>query len=106
MIMRSLAISLVMVFAVAMAVPVFAAPFLVCDDADITNVDSYVVEIDGVEHTAPYPLKFDLDGITDGQHVVRAKAVNDLWGVSDWSDPFEFASGAALTPTGFGLTAQ
>ena len=99
---KSVLLAMAMVLVVSSA---WAAPFLACDDADIANVDSYIIEVDGVEYEAAFPMKYDLAGIVDGDHIIRAKAVN-LWGQSDWSDPFEFSSGAAATPVGFGLTAD
>ncbi len=81
-----------------------AAPFLVCDAEP--NVDSCVVEVDGVEFPTPYPLHYDLAGIATGNHTVRARFVNALWGASEWSDPLDFTRPSLGVPSGLGLSAD
>lgn len=85
-------------------VTVQAAPFLVCDAEP--NVDSCVVEVNGVEFPTPYPLHYDLAGINMGAHTVRAKFVNALWGDTAWSDPLDFTRPSLGVPSGLGLSAD
>jgi hypothetical protein len=87
----------------------FGNPFLVCDPQ--TDVDEYVVTIDGVTTTEPYQevvfsdgtyaVIKDLDGIPDGTHNVSVKAKN-MWGESV-SVPFVFSSVKPSSPSGIGL---
>ena len=66
---------------------VHAAPFLVCDED--SNVTSYLVTLDsGEEVEVPAPLRFDLSGISEGEHVIEVKAKN-VYGESA-PVPFEF----------------
>ena len=85
-------------------VAVHAAPFLVCTAE--SNVDSCVIEVDGVEFPTPYPLHYDLVGITSGDHTVRVKFVNTLWGGSEWSDPLDFTRPLLGVPYGLGLSVE
>lgn len=92
------------------AVPVFANPFLVCDPQ--TNVTQYVVTLDGVTTTVDafdlgdgtVMLKFDLAGISNGNHDMSIKAKN-IWEESI-AVPFVFNKQAPQTPSGIGLSAE
>ncbi len=64
---------------IALLFPIFAgvanaAPFLVCNPDPAAT--SYVVDIDGAETEVPAPLHMDLDGVSAGEHQIRAKARN------------------------------
>lgn len=82
---------------------VFAAPFFVCDDAGVTTVTEYVIEVDGVEYTTPYPMRMDAAFVGPGDHTARAKAKN-MWGESVWTDPLVFNADTPGAPSGFGLS--
>lgn len=80
------------------------SPFLVCDPAE--HVDSYIVEIDGVAFPTESPLHYDLSGLSVGEHFIKVKAVNDLWGPSDYSDPISPVKPLVGVPSGVGLSAE
>ena len=95
-IMKKLLILIIML----LATPVFAAPYLVCDED--ASVDSYLVSMDsGSDIETPAPLHFDLDGIDVGNHHIEVKAKN-LWGVSSPS-PLDFSKQLPGSPSGLGL---
>jgi hypothetical protein len=66
-----------------------AAPFLVCDPYGIDGLQptAFEVTVDGrSERIVPltYPdgsayLYYDLTSLSDGEHLVRVKAMNDVW---------------------------
>ena len=95
-------LTLITLILFAFTVPCWAAPFLVCDPEP--NVDSCVVEVNGTEFPTPYPLHYDLVGITAGDHTIRVKFVNALWGDSDWSSPLDFTRPSLGVPSGLGLS--
>jgi hypothetical protein len=96
----------ILAFLLVFALPVvaFANPFLVCDpDPDAT---SYLVKLDGLaEVETPAPLKFDLAGVSVGNHRVEVKAKNNLWGATSEASPFEF-SRPSLSVTNIRLSAD
>lgn len=83
-----------------------ASPFLVCDPQ--AGVLEYQVEIrDGVTVVmggiqpaeADTTCRFDLEGIPNGVYNAFMKAGN-LWGWSDWSQPYGFVVERCGQPTG------
>ena len=84
-----------------------ADPFLTAND--MAGVDSYIVELDGVEQpespAVDNHLWYDLAGISMGSHTVRARGRN-VWGVGEWSDPFVFTKELPGKPSGVGLRAK
>lgn len=101
-------IILIIFFICLLPLPVFSAPFLVCDaNAD---VDWYVVEVDGVElpgvldAEADGSLRFDLASITVGGHSIRILAGN-MWGQSVYSELFPFAKTLPVVPENLRLIA-
>jgi len=87
----------------------YAAPFLVCDPVD--SAEYFIVEVDGVVVADNQPaetdrtIHYDMAPFTGGDHTVRAKAGN-MWGVSDWSLPFDFNADLPGSPSGFGFSAE
>ncbi len=90
------------IFLVLFAVPVYAAPFLVCDPDPV--VTSYVVDIDGVETEVPAPLHMDLSDVSAGEHQIRAKARN-IRGDSEYT-PFLTLPAVCAVPTLLRLTSE
>jgi hypothetical protein len=101
------ALFLAVCFVLAVATMAQANPFLTADD--MIGVDSYIVELDGVEQpespAVSNHLWFDMAGITSGSHTVRAKGKN-IWGVGPYSDPFVFEKALPGKPSGLGLRAR
>jgi hypothetical protein len=86
-----------------------ASPWLVCDP--VVNVETYELDLNGVVQTGiPITVGYELNGrayLTDpgggklihllrdlagtpnGAYSAKARGVN-MWGVSQWSDPFGF----------------
>jgi hypothetical protein len=88
---------------------VFGSPFLVCDPIQQSfEVTEFILEIDGQVISVPpevlpdgtFRIFYDLAGITNGNHTIRAKAKN-IWGESSWSAPFDFTSGMPTIPGGY-----
>ena len=86
---------------------VLASPFIICDPQ--TNVDEYVVVIDGSAEIVSAQdlgdgtvrLHYDLGDIAEGAHQVEIRAKN-IWGVSS-PVPFEFEKSLPATVTGVEL---
>jgi len=105
---------LVIVF-LALTTAVWSAPFLVCDPPQAgEQLDYYVVEIGNrvLNHVEPdptgkYGFKVDLyeQVLPDGDFTAKAKAVN-IWGESEWSDPFVFSKGLPGKPGGVRLSKE
>ena len=87
----------------------WSAPSLVCDPN--TGATKYILEMDGVELPegvceADGSLRHDMVSYANtGDHTVRAKAGN-VWGWSDYSDPFPFNADVPGAPSGFGFSAD
>lgn len=78
------------------------------------GTDYYEVELDGVvvrsdgqrdEAAGLIRCHHDLSGISEGDHSVRIRGVNDL-GPSGWSVPFDFGVSLPSVPSGIGLSAE
>ena len=66
------------------------------------NVDSYEVELNGdVADTVDVP-EYDLTSLPDGHYTVRIRAHN-MWGWSDFSNPFDFTKIVPSVPVGIAL---
>ena len=82
----------------------WAKPFLICSPEP--NADSCIVDVDGTEFSTPYPLHYDMVGVAIGDHTVKVKFVNALWGDSGWSSPLDFTKPSLGDPSGLGLQAD
>lgn len=78
------------------------------------GTDYYEVELDGIvvksdgqrdEAAGLIRLHHDLSGISEGNHTVRIRGVNDL-GPGEWSAPFGFGVSLPPVPSGIGLSAE
>jgi hypothetical protein len=75
------------------------------------EIIEFILEIDGQIISVPpevlpdgtFRIKYDLAGIANGNHTIRAKAKN-IWEESVFSVPFDFRSGSPATPGGFRIT--
>lgn len=99
---------LVAALILAMSGVCYANPFLVCDPADNpTEVVQCVIEVDGgAPETTPYPLHYDLSGISSGAHSVKAAFDYGVWGETPYSDPLAFTKPSLGSPSGLGLQAD
>jgi hypothetical protein len=96
---------------IALASPTVASPFLVCDPYDASvGVDLFQLELNGqviadvqVDASGQYGFKFDLSGLADGSYTARARARN-LWGWSNFSDPFDFVKSVPPAPAVIRIT--
>ena len=87
-------------------------PRIKTDYVPAGEVDYYQVELDGTVHeSTPVPdnsgnvrLEFDVTGVSPGTHTVRISACN-VWGCSEFADPFEFTKALPRVPSGIGLSA-
>ena len=66
------------------------------------NVDSYEVELDGNVVANVTDAEYDLSSISDGQYTARVRAHN-MWGWSEYSDPFAFVKSVPSVPVNIGL---
>lgn len=90
--MKTAIVLLVFLFIPSLA---FASPFLVCSPQP--GATNYRVSLDAgatwqdvsPDASGVYGFKFDLVGITNGTHNVKAQACN-MWGCSTDSSPFGF----------------
>jgi hypothetical protein len=91
----------------AMAATAHANPFLTCDD--MAGVDSYILELDGVDQPASPAVAghawIDMAPLAMGAHTVRLKAQN-IWGVGPYSAPLGFTKQLPGAPSGVGLRAN
>jgi hypothetical protein len=78
------------------------------------GTDYFEVELDGTitrsdgqrdEAAGQIQLHHDLSGISEGDHTVRVRGVNDL-GEGPWSVPFSFGVSLPGQVSGIGLSAE
>lgn len=106
---------LVAVILVLMAVTTaWAAPFCACTKGAGGTPDAYNIEGLGtfmsiatdIPAQSDGNFRLDLANLPQGSYTIRARAKN-LWGVSEWSDPFQFtAVPPPIKPTGLRLSGQ
>jgi len=98
---------------IGLASVVSANPFLVCDPPPASEeVDNYQVELNGTvvadvppDASGQYGFKFDLSGLADGSFTAKARAHN-VWGWSNFSDPFDFTKSVPGAPANIRLETQ
>ena len=110
--MKTLLVAVIIVLmAATMAM---ANPFCACTKGAGGNPDSYNIEGLGtfMPVTTDIPaqsdgnFRLDLANLPQGSYTIRARA-KTLWGVSEWSDPFQFtAVPPPIKPTGLRLSGQ
>ena len=86
----------------------FGSPFLVCDPNP--GAEKIILEINGVEipefaAEADGSLRYDLEGLADGDFIIKAKA-GDEWGWSDWSLPFSDTKALPVAPGGLRVSSE
>ena len=83
-----------------------AAPFLVCDPQagiDSYNIVENVTQLTQVPAQADGSLRWDLAGVTVGQHSLTVSACSAVWGCTA-AVPFVYERPALNTPAGIRLT--
>ena len=105
---------LVAVVILATATVSWAAPYCTCTKGAGSTPESYNIEGLGtfmpvatdIPAQSDGNFRLDLANLPQGIYTIRARSKN-LWGVSDWSDPFSFTRPAQITrPTAPSLSAQ
>lgn len=108
-----LAMTLCCLALIGLASVASANPFLVCNPPPASaEVDNYQIELNGTvvadvlpDASGQYGFKFDLSGLADGSFTAKARAHN-VWGWSNFSDPFDFTKSVPGAPAGIRLETQ
>ena len=91
-----------------------AAPFCACTKGAGSTPESYNIEGLGtfmpvatdIPAQSDGNFRLDLANLPQGIYTIRARSKN-LWGVSEWSDPFQFTAVLPpIKPTGLKLSGQ
>jgi hypothetical protein len=99
----------------ALLLPVlaFGSPFLTCDPHP--SCQQFRIYLDGTDmgitdgkvdiESGLYVIWYDLGGISEGNHVAEAKAIN-IWGESAKSAPFDFTKEIPTSPLNLRVSSQ
>ena len=105
---------LVAVVILATATVSWAAPYCTCTKGAGSTPESYNIEGLGtfmpvatdIPAQSDGNFRLDLANLPQGIYTIRARSKN-LWGVSEWSDPFQFTAVLPpIKPTGLKLSGQ
>jgi len=113
--MKTLLLLMAVSLVLMTATMVWAAPFCACtkgvaggtpDSYNIEGLGTFMPATTDIQAQSDGNFRIDLANLPQGSYTIRARAKN-LWGVSEWSDPFQFTPVPPPTkPTGLKLSGQ
>ena len=105
---------LVAAMVLATATMTWAAPFCVCEKGvgglptayNIEGLGTFMPVTTDIPAQSDGNFRLDMANLPQGSYTIRARSKN-LWGVSEWSDPFQFTAVLPpIKPTGLKLSGQ